>query len=285
MKIYITGILGMLSEDIIKAFYNDVNKIYGCDIKKSKYSQIDITDYDKLEADILKIKSDVIIHTACLIDTERCQKDQDFAYKVNVNGTKNIVEIVKTNKLKCKIVYISTHAIYEGIVGNYKEDEVNDNQVNYYSRTKYLAEKEIEKYSNHLILRVNIFGFGKADKSNNYAEYVMDCLISGKEFNAYDDIYFNPLYTSIFANCLPFILDKTGIYNIGARNSMSKFDFALKLAEMFGYNQSLVKKTQSNFNVNRPKNITTNCEKIGLCLPTIESNIVEFKSDWLKYRR
>ena len=87
---------------------------------------------------IQKMKRDVIIHTAALTNVDECESNKELAFKINVEGTKSVVELAKD--FDAFFVYVSTDYVFPGDNGRYKEED-EPNPINYYGYTKLLGEK------------------------------------------------------------------------------------------------------------------------------------------------
>ena len=59
------------------------------------HTHVDITDFNKLEEAVLKNECTHIIHLAALGRNLTCQDDPDRAWEVNVNGTRNVLEVAR----------------------------------------------------------------------------------------------------------------------------------------------------------------------------------------------
>ena len=127
-KIVITGGLGYIGVELCKlysgeAWYKDVvvldSRFSSERVKQLtdwgiKFIQADLFDEDLL-SDILK-DADVVIHLAGVTDvaytkTESNSKQDESITRVGVGGTRNIIKWIKPD---CKIVFPSTHVVYEG---------------------------------------------------------------------------------------------------------------------------------------------------------------------------
>ncbi len=67
------------------------------------------------------LKPDVVVHAATLTDVDKCELNRELAWKVNVEGTKNIVESAQ----RCTdsfLIYISTDYVFSGEKGWYTGD-------------------------------------------------------------------------------------------------------------------------------------------------------------------
>jgi nucleoside-diphosphate-sugar epimerase len=153
-KIFITGATGLVGSYILKAF---VEKGYVVKALKRPHSDTSwVGEYNKqitwLDGDILDIVSleqhieagDIVVHAAALVSFQK--KDKRQMFKVNVEGTANIVNVCLEKNIK-KFIYISSIASLGRKKGQVEIDEESkweDSELNtLYAESKYLAEIEV----------------------------------------------------------------------------------------------------------------------------------------------
>ena len=249
MKILVTGGSGLLGSavslyfkdyfDVIATYQKHKVAIEGC---RSIY--LDITDAKATINLINKIKPNFIIHTAALVGINICDKEPELAYKVNVEGTKNIVDASKKTNLK--IIYISTDYVFDGKKGMYNESN-KVNPINYYGKTKLEGEKLID-IKNNIIIRTSIYGLNIVKVKNNFSSWIIDELSNNKQISVFTDQFNSMMLVNNCAEALKEIVDKdfTGILNIASSERTSKYDFAIKLAEIFDFDKELIKPIKNN---------------------------------------
>lgn len=90
-----------------------------------------------------------VYHLAAVYDLE---VERNLAYRVNVEGTKNVNELVRSLENLRRYNYISTCYVAGERVGTIYENELEHDAGfrNFYEETKYLAEVEVEKLKNEL---------------------------------------------------------------------------------------------------------------------------------------
>jgi dTDP-4-dehydrorhamnose reductase len=77
--------------------------------------------------------------------------------KINVEGTKNLVNAILKFSINTKFVYISTACVFDGHSEMYVESSIPHPE-NFYALTKLLGEYEAKRIPNHIIVRTNFVG-------------------------------------------------------------------------------------------------------------------------------
>jgi len=141
----ITGSTGALGTELKKIFPNAL---------APGHEELDITDKEKAIKFLKENRVELVIHAAAITSVRKCEQEKELAWKVNVEGTKNLVHgLVQTNP-SGKFVYISTACVFDGHSGMYCESSIPYPE-NFYSLTKLLGEQEVKRITNHLIVRTN----------------------------------------------------------------------------------------------------------------------------------
>ena len=146
MKILVTGGTGALGSSLKKVFK---------DAFFPTHEEMDISNAESVEKSILDFKPDILIHTAALVGIRECEEDKEKAWKINVEGTVNIVNALKKLDNNCYLIYLSTACVFAGENEKYYTEEDVPDPKNYYSITKLEGEKIVEKYPNTCIIRTN----------------------------------------------------------------------------------------------------------------------------------
>jgi dTDP-4-dehydrorhamnose reductase len=149
-----------------------------------------------------------------------------------------------------------------------ESDEVNP--LNIYAKTKLLGEKPVLLMENGLVLRTNIIGWSRSDNSS-FAEWILKGLSENKPLTLFDDVMFSPLHVSNLSIIITQAIESeiSGLYHCTSKDSVSKFDFGIKMATVFNLSISNIKKISvddMNFKANRPKNMALNSKKLSSIL-------------------
>jgi len=147
VKLFVTGSRGKLGRQLVKVFHNAL---------APTHKELDITDKEAVFDFIERNKPETIIHCAALTGIRQCEDEKKTAWRVNVEGTENLVKACEKAASNCYFVYISTACVFYGDKGDYVETDIPYPK-NFYSLTKLLGEFVI-KYSTlkkRLIIRTN----------------------------------------------------------------------------------------------------------------------------------
>lgn len=293
MKIAITGASGMLGTELVsllskshKIFATSRNK--GIEKKNIEWDCFDLTDFELLDIWLKKIKPDIVIHCAAIVDVDFCEDNFDLATSIHVKTTELIARYMKFNK--GRLIYISTDSVFDGKKKNsYKEIDMT-NPLNVYAKTKLQGEKFAISIANGLVLRTNIIGL-RVNKHNSFAEWIFDKLIQSSSLNLFHDVYFSPISVQELSIIINRIIQKPiyGLYHCGSSDTISKYQFGKKISEIFRLSDSKINKISIdslNFKAKRPKNMSLNINKIKSDLlydaPSVEDTIKLLKNNYEK---
>jgi dTDP-4-dehydrorhamnose reductase len=147
-KVLVTGGRGKLGLELSKLI----------DAEFIDIQEVDITSKEEIQKWIRKGDYQVVFHLAADTNLNRCEKDHEWAHRVNVLSTQYIAEAVE--EIGGLLVYPSTDYIFDGEKGKYREDDA-PNPVNYYSMTKLLSEYIVRGVKEHLVMRGTMKERGK----------------------------------------------------------------------------------------------------------------------------
>ena len=176
-NIIITGGLGYIGTELCKLYsgvswYHNIkvidNRFISERVSQLRKWNIEFIQGDILDKELIKkyfFNADVVHHLAGVTDVPRTksesslQKDEKIKI-VGEQGTQNILDVIDK---KCKIIFPSTHVVYEGVNEvrtNIKEDE-NTKPVLSYSTSKAVNEDQLKKSGkNYIILRLgSVYGY------------------------------------------------------------------------------------------------------------------------------
>lgn len=114
----------------------------------------DITNFEQVSKIVEKTKPEIIIHAAAIANPETCRKNKDLAYKVNFEGTENILKASENFAVE-KIVLMSTGLVYKASDEKLKEEDelIEPEKADFYVKTKLWVEELSKDYKNSIIVR------------------------------------------------------------------------------------------------------------------------------------
>ncbi len=232
-------------------------------------ARVDITDLDSLRRVFENHRPLAVIHIAAYGDVDGCERDKSLAWRINVVGTLNVMRLAAKY---CKYaLYLSTDYVFDGKKGGYAEDDPPC-PINYYGLTKLGGEiATLSSPLDSAVVRASsIYGFGPGRK--NFAKFLVEKLSAGEEVKALVDQYTTPTQATLLAESILEIVERglTGIFHI-VGEKMSRYEFAIKVAETLGYDPSLIKEiTMDEFRwfAPRPRDSSLLCEKTRNILKT-----------------
>lgn len=269
MKILITGGSGLFALNSAIELRNKHAVILGLHEKKIalKGVSVDFINYSTVRSikdSFDKIKPDLVIHAAGITNIEYCETNPESAYKVNVLLTEKIATVCKA--LDIKMVFISTDHLFSGESSLYYESQEH-NPLNVYAKTKSEAEAKVCNINaGAIIVRTNFYGWGTSYR-RSFSDYIINEIVNKNFVFLFKDVFYTPILISTLINTMLHLVDKNvdGVFNIVSNESISKYEFGIKLANKFNLDTSLIQedylKDRDNL-VKRPLDMSLSNKKI-----------------------
>ena len=255
LKIAIFGTTGLLGSNLVKNYLSVGFEVTAFSRK----------DTNKTNEKFEFFKPDIIINAIALVNIQKCEENYDLAYTTNTLIPKQLASIAK--QYNAYFIHISTDHYYNDSLPKHAESDT-PTPVNNYARTKLLAEQEVLKIApKSLIVRTNIIGFRHND-TPSFFEWLQDALKNKKNIQLFDNVFTSPISVHQLGKILLECFEKklSGIYNIASSEVISKFEFGLQTAQIFGYTTRNI--TQASFENNLP---TKKALSLGLDVSKIEN--------------
>ncbi|PZT47996.1 epimerase [Helicobacter valdiviensis] len=239
MKIIITGATGGLGRSLLD-YLKDKNNIQTINLGRNKDIGKNIHSFRFCELSDEKSvmesfeSADCVVHCAALSSPWGAYND---FYIHNVKATQNIIKACKYYKIP-KIIFISSSSVYFDFCDrfNIKEDFIPKNFVNFYAKTKFLAELECLNSS-------------------------LKCIILRPRgiFGEYDSVLIPRIARIAKKGFLPLIKNKEILCDVTYSQNVAHAIF-------LALNANLKENNIFNITNNEPLNIKQIYEKIGLIL-------------------
>ena len=276
MKILVTGASGLLGSKIVelaaKAGYDVFSGYFANPPKSGHPLRIDVGSEASISKAIAETKPNAIIHCAALTDVDRCEVEKDLAKKINVEGTELVAKAAMRED--AYLVFISTDYVFDGSKGMYREDD-ETGPINFYGKSKLLGEKALEKINgNLLIARTSaLYGDRPASGKPNFALWIMESLKNGKAVKILTDQFVSPALNTNLAEMILEACEKrlNGVYHMSGASRVSRYEFAVRIAEVFKLKKTLIKKAEMSdlgWVAKRPKDSSLDVSKAQKALRT-----------------
>jgi dTDP-4-dehydrorhamnose reductase len=279
-KLIITGASGLLGSKIVELAKNNyaVTPLHKTKPLHSNSLKLDITHAIEVLNLSSKLKPYAVIHTASETNVDKCETEKEHAWKINVEGTRNIA--LACTKANAKLVYISTDYVFDGEKGFYIEED-KPNPINYYGVTKLKGENHVrELCKNYAILRTSVL-YGWHPWKQNFATWTINMLKQNKEITVVEDHYNTPTLADNLAEITIEAVQKDlqGLYHASGSQRISRYEFARQIAKAFHLNENLIKPIKMGqltaWIAKRPKDSSLNTDKIQKQLKTKPLNITD----------
>jgi dTDP-4-dehydrorhamnose reductase len=243
-KLLITGASGFLGWNLCQLARSQwqVHGIYDrqpIEIADINLHQIDLTNPNLVTAEIDRIAPDAIIHTAAAASPNFCQANPVQSYQINVTASQLLAKICAQTKIP--FVFTSTDLVFDGTKSPYLEtDPVSP--INTYGEQKVAAEREILTANPQATICRMPLMFGIAPPTaTSFIQPWIKSLSAGQSLQLFVDEFRTPVSAMTAARGLLMALQSApGIMNLGGRERISRYEFGCLLAQVWGFDLSLL---------------------------------------------
>ncbi len=231
---------------------------------KKGFLKLDINDTKSVNKMLKDENPDLVINSSGLTNVDFCETHKDEAIKVNGYAVEYLANAAEN--VGATLCHISTDYVYSGEGGNYTEED-ETGPVNVYGKSKLIGEELIRRRKS-IILRISTpYGFNFTKNKITFLEFIVSNLIANKPIKIVDDQFTSPTFLNEIPVAIEtlYLLKKTGIYNLGSSECISRNEFSKLVATVFNLNKELIlsaKTSDIGFVARRPMNSCMSSEKI-----------------------
>lgn len=186
--------------------------------------RIDLTQDEPLSRLVRDWKPDVIVHSAAMSRVLECERDPERARAVNVEATSRLVRL--SERLHCKLVFISSDQVFSGKRGGYRESD-DPAPLGWYGRTKLEAERCILNGGvSHLVIRSNSIVGGGPGCGESFTSRVIHAFQRGDPVPLFFDQYRSPIHVRHLVRIIEYgcVSGVNGLLNVGGPKRMSRLE-------------------------------------------------------------
>jgi dTDP-4-dehydrorhamnose reductase len=273
MRILITGASGLLGLNLAletarrHTVFGTVNRN---DLKTDLFTviQTNLLAPGAVERLLERTQPEWVIHCAALANLDACETDPLLAKQLNTELPEKLAGHVARSG--ARLLHVSTDSVFDGLRGSYTEEDI-PHPVGVYSRTKLEGELAVSRADPHAIIaRVNLYGWSLTG-NRSLAEFFFNNLSQHRQVMGFTDVFFCPLLVNDLAAIFEkmFELNFHGLYHVVSSQSLSKYDFGVRLARRFDLDSGLINPTsvtQSGLKAARSPILTLSSVKLALAL-------------------
>jgi dTDP-4-dehydrorhamnose reductase len=254
MKVLVTGANGLLGQKLCLLLDKD-NEIelvastrnrLSISLERGRFVALDVTNQQQVDEVVSSQKPSVIIHTAAMTQVDQCETEKELCWLNNVHAVAFLVNAAE--KINAHFIHVSTDFIFDGTHGPLDE-LAKPNPIGYYGESKLAGEQAVinSKLKWAILRTVLVYGVTKDMSRSNIVLWVKKSLEEGKKISVVNDQWRTPtLAEDLAMGCALAAKQKaTGIYNISGEEMLTPYDIAIRTADFFNLDKSLITQTDS----------------------------------------
>ena len=275
MLVFVTGVNGQLGYDTVKELLSRGHRVIGSGTAAEcccacEYCRLDITDTVAVNAALMRIKPDAVIHCAAwtAVDAAEDEENRGRVYAVNVDGTANIASVCSA--LDCKLLYISTDYVFDGQGDEpWRPDCRTYAPLNVYGRSKLEGELAVASAVERFFIVRTAWVFGVNGK--NFVRTMLELGRTHDSLRVVNDQIGTPTYTPDLARLLANMIEseKYGYYHATNEGGfISWYDFAVEIFRQAGYSVEVIPVSTAEYGLSkaaRPFNSRLDKGKLTQC--------------------
>lgn len=241
-RILISGASGLLGGSLVETWHKQHTLCLLSGTKRLRgmtSKQIDLRDTDLLAEIVETFRPTHVVHAGALTDTDYCEQHPDEAMAVNAVASGELARLAKA--VDARFVYVSTEAVFDGMRGNYDEDDAPA-PVNKYGVSKLEGERAVlAAHDGALVVRVGLEGWRPVGRPG-FVQWVVEGLRRKEPRTVFTDL----AHTLAFAANMPIVLDglwatgHCGLVHITTGERVTNMDIAVRAANVFDLDASLL---------------------------------------------
>lgn len=285
MKILITGSNGQLGnelQDIIKTGKAQIGAvsetIKNADVLAVDVDKLDITNLKQVKKVLIDEKPDVVINCAAATNVDGCESNEDFAFRVNALGPRNLAMVC--NEIGAKLVQVSTDYVFSGKGSTPLNESYVPSPVSSYGRTKLLGEKYVEEFCKKNFIVRTAWLYGRA--GHNFVYTMMKLGKEKESLTVVNDQRGNPTNANDLAYHILRLIEteEYGVYHCTGKGECSWYDFAKRIIELSGGKCKVNSCTSEEYKTNINPNSADRPEYSSLDNMMLRNTIGDDMRDW-----
>ncbi len=237
----------------------------------------DLSQRDAVIGLLTTQQPDILVNLIALTNVDECESDLNKAFCLNADIPFWLAQHASP---ATRVIQISTDHIYD-LPGAQAAAESETILQNIYALTKRAGELPVLA-SGGVVLRTNFFGPSLDPRRQSLSDSIRTTLQRGNTFFGFNDVFFSPLTMSRLSEEILRVAQNwsPGLYNLGSKSGISKFEFARQVAKLYGFDPALIEEramADAALTAVRPHGMCMNVSHFeatfDVTLPTLEAEI------------
>jgi len=235
-------------------------------------------------------KIDVVVNSIAVASHEKCIAYPKLARLTNAEMPGLWAKVARETGIG--FIQVSTDAVFDGKQDHPYTENDSANPQTIYGVTKHEGELAVtENNPDALVIRTNFFGWSPT-RGSGVLEFFYRNLTAKNEITGFHDYFVSSTYMGSLAQAMIALQERdlSGTYHVCARDSVSKYDFGLLVAECFGLPVASLKKgtvQDASGLAPRGRNLSLSPHKfeeaVGQVSPTVREAICMAKDEFHLY--
>lgn len=210
---------------------------------------LDVGDAQRVFEVLQRVRPHRVWLPAALPDVDRCEREPQLSYRVNVVGPRNVGQAAQA--LDAQVIFFSTDYVFDGTKGPYREsDPVRPLQV--YGRHKVQAEEYLLAQVPKTLIVRPAWIYSHDPHPRNFVWRIAQQLKAGEVLKSAVDQVNTPTPAKELAlrAVQAAEMGMTGVLHLVGPERLSRYDLTRRIADLLGYPQAAIQPvTTSSLNL------------------------------------
>jgi dTDP-4-dehydrorhamnose reductase len=248
--------------------------------------RLDLAEPESIRAAFDSVRPDAVVHCGAVAGPDDCERDPALAKRINADSARAVAELCGGSG--ARLLHLSTDLVFDGEKSWYTEDDA-PRPISVYGRVKLDAEEAVLRAApGACVLRVaSVYGRPLGTRSC-FVDELRAALSKGEPIAAFTDQWRTPTAGDALADALLRLLadpDLDGVFHWGGADRVTRYESALALCRVFGYDPNLVRPARAadkSFVAPRPRDTSLDSSRLagalGLAPPTVAEGFAALKA-------
>ena len=227
-KIIVTGCNGQLGRAVNQQYAGSTEY----ELVNTDVAELDITKVDKVLELAREVKPYAIINCAAYTNVDKCEVEQDLAYKINAIGARNLA--IAAADTGAKLMHISTDYVFPGNVSAHpltEFDRVSPKSMD--GATKLAGENFVRDFANRYFIIRTAWLYGDG---HNFAKTMLKLAETNDKIGVVMDQVGTPTSAVELAKAIKYLLptDNYGLFHGTCEGDTNWAEFAAAVLRLAG---------------------------------------------------